>query len=124
MKFEICMSEIPSHANARQVCNILTAGLLEFIQRFPRACHKMNLTYVLYYWCRDLSAKRPAPKGISSKMIREQEWMKIIERAIEKGKVEPLGDSKFDVEKAIYGREEEILSSDSGHIPLTQISIE
>lgn len=114
MKFEICMSEIPSNANARQICNLLTAGLLEFIQRYPHACHKMNLTYVLYYWCRDLS----------SKMIREQDWMKIIERAIEKGKVEPSGDPKFDVEKAIYGREEEILAEDSGDIPLTQISIE
>jgi hypothetical protein len=124
MKFEICMSEFPSNANTKQVCNFLTAGLLEFIQKYPQACHKMNLTYVLYYWCRDSCYSLSSSGEVSnnSKMIRDQDWMKIIERAIEKSKVEPLGDPKFDVEKALYGREEEILSNE--YIPLTQISIE
>lgn len=113
MKFEICMTQIPGGATSRQICNLLTAGLLEFIQRYPHACHRMNLTYVLYYWGRDTK----------NSDIRKQDWMPIIDRAIEKSKIEPLGDPKFDVEKAIY-RSEEILSNEISLVSLTQISVE
>lgn len=98
MKFDICLTQIPSQADPKQICNLLTAGLIEFLQHFPQACHKMNLIYVLYYWCRD-----SFPSG---KHIRELDWNTITERAIQKSKLEPFGDPKFDVERALYCTEE------------------
>lgn len=94
MKFDICLTQISSKLEPRQINNLLTAGLIEFLQHFPQACHKMNLIYVLYYWCRD---SRP-----NGKHIRELDWNAIVERAIQKSKLEPFGDHKFDVERALY----------------------